>query len=110
MKTYNVRITRQAAQHLESILDYIAIDLSSPDAAERLRVLLKEEIESLSTFPERIKLVDDEPWRSEGIRRKPVHNYYVYFWIDEENKKVQVISVVYVKREQNTQMEKMERY
>ncbi len=29
-----------------------------------------------------------------------VKNYYVYFWIDEENSKVQVTAVIYVARDQ----------
>ena len=59
-------------------------------------------------MPERIKLAEEEPWRSEGIRRMRVKNYYVYFWIDEDNSKVQVTSVIYVSRDQSVQLAMME--
>ncbi len=29
-------------------------------------------------MPERIKLTEEEPWRSQGIHRMRVKNYYVY--------------------------------
>lgn len=37
-----------------------------------------------------------------------VKNYYVYFWIDENNNKVQVTSIIYVARDQAAQLERME--
>lgn len=55
-------------------------------------------------MPERIKLTEEEPWRSEGIHRMRVRNYYVYFWIDDENDRVQVTSVIYVARDQAAQL------
>lgn len=108
MKEYTVRITRQARDHLRRIKKYIEEELLAPDAAKNTIETLKKEIKSLSKMPERIKLTDEEPWRSEGIHRMRVKNYYVYFWIDEDNAKVQVTSVIYVARDQATQLEFME--
>ena len=108
MKEYAVRITRQARAHLRGIKKYIEEELLEPDVAKNTIDSLKEEIKSLSHMPARIKLTDEEPWRSEGIHRMRVKNYYVYFWIDEDNAKVQVTSVIYVARDQATQLEFME--
>ena len=108
MKEYTVRITRQARDHLRGIKKYIEEELLAPDAAKNTIETLKKEIKSLSKMPERVKLTDEEPWRSEGIHRMRVKNYYVYFWIDEDNAKVQVTSVIYVARDQATQLEFME--
>lgn len=108
MKEYNVRITRQARDHLRGIKKYIEEELLSPDAARNTIGTLKKEIKNLSKMPERVKLTDEEPWRSEGIHRLRVKNYYVYFWIDEDNAKVQVTSVIYVARDQVSQLELME--
>lgn len=107
MKTYTVRITRQAKEHLWSIKEYIAKELLAPDAARNMIELLKKEIKSLSQMPERIKLTEELPWRNEGIRRMRVKNYYVYFWIDEKNDRVQIISVIYVARDQEKQLKLM---
>ena len=108
MKTYSVRITRQARDHLRSIKKYIEKELLAPDAARNTISVLKKEIESLSKMPERIKLTEEEPWKTEGVHQMRVKNYYVYFWIDEDNRKVQVTSVIYVARDQATQLKLME--
>lgn len=109
MKTYTIRITRQAREHLKGIKKYITDELLAPDAARNTIATLKREIKSLSQMPERIKLTDEEPWQSEGVRRMRVKGYYVYFWIDEEKSKVQILSVVYVARDQAAQLELMEK-
>lgn len=104
MKTYTVRITRQAREHLRGIKKYIAEELLAPDAAKNTIAAIKKEIKSLDKMPERIKMTEEEPWRSEGIHRMRVKNYYVYFWIDEENSRVQVTSVIYAARDQAAQL------
>lgn len=104
MKTYTVRITRQAREHLRGIKKHIAEELLAPEAAKNTIAAIKQEIKSLDKMPERIKLTEEEPWRSEGIHRMRVKNYYVYFWIDEENSKVQLTSVIYVARDQAGQL------
>ncbi len=58
-------------------------------------------------MPFRIKLTEEEPWRTEGIHQMRVKNYYVYFWIDEENYEVQIIAVIYVARDQMTQLNRL---
>lgn len=108
MKNYTVRITRQARELLRGIKKYISEELLAPEAAQNTIAVLKKEIKSLSSMPERIELTEEEPWRSEGIHRMHVKNYYVYFWIDEENSKVQITSVIYVARDQAAQLELME--
>ena len=107
MKIYTVRITRQAKEHLRRIKRYIAEELLAPEAAKNTITVLKKEIQSLSRMPERIKFTEEEPWRSEGIHRMRVRNYYVYFWIDEDSCKVQVTSVIYAARDQAAQLELM---
>lgn len=108
MDKYKVRITRQARDHLREIRRHIQTVLLSPIAAKNTIAALKEEMKYLDTMPERVHLTPEEPWRSQGIRRLQVKNYFVYFWVDDEMKKVQVIGVIYVHREQTRQLELME--
>ena len=101
MKAYTVRITRQAREHLRGIRKYIEGELLAPDAARNTTMALKKEIKSLSEMPERIKLTDEEPWRSEGVHRMRVKNYYVYFWIDEDSLKVYIVGYSYMGQNQD---------
>ena len=61
-------------------------------------------INDLSYSPKKYKLIDEEPWRSEGVRKISVNNFLVYYWIDEENLRVQVFAVIYEKRDQIKQL------
>ncbi len=58
-------------------------------------------------MPKRHSLVDEEPWRTEGVRKIVVKNFLIYFWVDNENMRVQVTAVIYAKRDQMVQLAKM---
>lgn len=106
-KVYFVKITTQADEQLQAIVKYIASDLKAPKAALRLLDEIENATSSLSEFPHRVALTEEEPWRSLGIHKMPVKNFLVYFWIDEENSKVQVTAVIYGKRDQINQLSQM---
>ena len=101
---YKIRITRQAVAHLREIRRYIEVELAAPDAALNTIRTIRAEIAKLAYMPEKIRTIDEEPWKYDGFRKIRVKNYYVYFWIDEENRKVQVIAVIYVKMDQVNQL------
>lgn len=52
-------------------------------------------------------MIDEEPWRAEGIRKIVVNKFIVYYWIDKDKKKVQVTAVIYEKRDQIEQLKNM---
>lgn len=104
---YTVKVTKPAERQMLEIVDYISHKLCNPDAAYRLLDELERQISSLSEFPHRIALTEEEPWHSIGVHRMVVGHYLVYFWIDEAAKKVQVTGVVYGRRDQRKQLAKM---
>lgn len=107
-RIYLVKITTQAEEQLQEITKYIASELRAPKSALRLLDEMESAISSLSQFPQRIVLTEEEPWHSYGIHKMPVKNFLIYFWIDEENGKVQVTAVIYGKRDQMKQLSQME--
>ena len=102
---YKLIILPEAQKNIRGIILYIARELMAPHAALNLQDEFQKEINSLAKMPKRIKTVDEQPWKDAGIRKTRVKNYYIYFWIDEENKKVQIIAVIYVRRDQARQLE-----
>ena len=108
MGEYRIRITRQAREHLREIRRYIEKELLAPIAAKNTITAIKAEMSSLSDMLGRVHLTPEEPWHSKCVHRTRVKNYYIFFWIDEENKKVQIIGVIYVRRDQSKQLEQME--
>ena len=107
-KTYIVKITAQAEEQLQAIVKYIASELIAPKAALRLLDEIESSISLLSQFPHRVALTEEEPWRSTGIHKMPVKNLLVYFWIDEENSKVQVTAIICGRRDQIKQLSQMD--
>lgn len=55
---------------------------------------------AVSEFPARIKPIEQEPWKSRGVRRMLCKNYYVYFRIDENTKRVYILNVIYSRSDQ----------
>mgnify|MGYP002869692939 FL=1 len=108
MSGYRIRITRQARDHLREIRRYIEHELLAPIAAKNTIAAIKAEMQSLTHMPDRIQLTPEQPWHDQGVHRDRVNNYYIYFWIDEKDKKVQIIGVVYVRRNQSRQLELMD--
>ena len=69
---------------------------------------LEKEIASLDQFPNRVPLTEEEPWHSQGVHKLPVKNYLVYFWVDEDAKKVQVFGIIYGRRDQRHQLSNLD--
>ena len=105
MEQHVIRVTAQARQHLRLIRDYIAIDLRQPEIAKKLLELLQKEISTLSYMPYRVKLIEEMPWRDMGFRKIRVKNYYIYFWVNDDTREVNIIAVIYVRRDQARQLE-----
>ncbi len=107
-KTYIVKTTSQAEEQIQEIVHYIVLELKAPEAALHLLDTLEDAFTSLAQFPQRVALVAEEPWYTKGIHRLPVKNFLVYFWIDEDNMKVQITAVIYRKRDQLRQLSQMD--
>ena len=106
---YTIRVTAQAQEQLREIAHYIAYELQAPETALRMLETLETAMNTLSLFPSRIALTEEEPWRSRGVRRMPVKNYLVYFWIDEAAYIVQIMAVIYGRRDQAERLAEMDR-
>ena len=107
MKTYEVKITDHALEQMQETIDYISNQLASPHTARKWISNIKRRISSLSQAPKRIKLINDEPWHSEGIRKMVVNKFLVYFYIDEPLLTVWITAVVYSGMEQTAQLEQI---
>ena len=105
---YEVRIALQAQAHLREIRDYIAQKLLAPEAAKNTVQRLGTVMASLSQMPNRIPLIEEEPWRSEGVRVRAVRNFLIYFWVNEAEKTVQIIAVIYARRDQTSVLSQLD--
>ena len=93
MEDYAVQITEEALSDMEVVYRYIAEKLQSPENALRQYNRIADEILSLRVFPERYRLVDFEPERSEGLRRVLAGSYSVFYVVREN--RVIVTNILY---------------
>ena len=103
-KIYRIRITDYAQEQMQEIQEYIAVTLRAPDTAVKWRKNMQRELASLSRFPARIPLTEEEPWHSEEIHKMVVGKYLVFFLIKEISCEVWITAVVYGSRNQRQQL------
>ena len=103
---YKVIITPEAQDDIRSSVMYIARELANPKAAIALQEEFRKEIISLDTMPLRYNVVEEQPWRALGVRKVKVKNHYVYYITDDETKTVSIIAVIYVRMDQQNQVNK----
>ncbi|MDY6268282.1 MAG: type II toxin-antitoxin system RelE/ParE family toxin [Selenomonadaceae bacterium] len=95
MTIYTVDITEQADADLRSIYAYIAGQLQAPDNAKGQLSRLEAAIFSLDQMPERYRRYEKEPWRTRNFRMMPVDRFVVFYTVDEKERIVAVIRVMY---------------
>ena len=105
-KKYKVELTSLAGSQLLRIGEYIRNELQAPDAAKRTIDYLEMELSKLDTMPERVVLIDMEPWRSRGVHKYVMANYIAYFVIMQENI-VRVTAVCLGRHDQKKQLKDM---
>ena len=103
---YELIVVPEAQYDIREILLYIVDELAAPQAALSLNEDLRHGIKSLSFMPKRTKPIEEQPWGEMGVRKIRIRNYYIYYWIDEENKTIKIIAVIYTRMDQEEQLQK----
>ncbi len=105
--TYKVKLTTGAVYQLKDAIGYISKVLLEPETARRWSDRIKKDISSLESMPFRFPLVEEMPWREEGIRKMRVENFIVYYFVDEAASEVWITAVVYARRDQTSALRNM---
>lgn len=84
MKKYKIKITSLAEHDLENIGDYISYDLNNPISAANLINGIKKQINSLTNFPERNEIENDDVLAKLGVRKEYYKNYKIYYVVDAD--------------------------
>lgn len=99
--SYNIHITATAERDLIRAADHIEFVLKNPKAADDLLNEAEKQINSLSDFPEKFRLVDDPVLASWGIRFVIVNGYLAFYTISEEENLVIIIRFLFQKSNWN---------
>ena len=105
---YQIELTNQAKNDLDEIYSYIAFTLLSPDVAANMYHSIIDAIRSLDSMPLRNPLMDDELWKSRGLRKCFVKNYTAFYLVDEVNAIVRIVRIMYSGRDIRYQLSESE--
>lgn len=98
MEQYDVIVYDSAQDDIRDAVGYVSRTLLEPDTARGLLLRFQEEILSLANIPERFSLVSDPYLASLGFRVTSVGNYLIFYTVRREARKVDVVRVIYGKR------------
>ena len=106
-KKYSIYITNYALDQMQKIKRYIAEELLAPQAAKDLLSAMRDAARFIGGIAISYPLLEEDKWREQGIRKIVVKNFLMYYWINEEKRTVYVTAVIYGKRNQLNELEKM---
>lgn len=101
---YQVFTTEKAEEDLNSIADYLIYKLLAGETALKQIGRIEQAVMSLEEMPERYRIYDKEPWKEKNLHVMGVDNYLVFYIIDNGNKTVTVIRIMYGKRDIESQL------
>ena len=99
MGEYKVRISDLAKQDIRDTASYIMSDLQEPAIADKTIENMVDAIFTLEDMPTRIGLVRDDRLAGKQIRGLHINNYTAFYRVHEETKTVEVIRVLYSRRD-----------
>ena len=99
MGKFRVNISDLGKQDIREIASYIKHTLQEPVIARRTVDAIVDAIHTLEDNPARIALVNDARLASMQIRGLYVKNYTVFFRVSETSKIVEIIRVLYSRRD-----------
>lgn len=88
---YRIKFTRNAADHLQEIFDYIEKD--SAQNASRMIGRIVDAIDALEQLPHRYRVLPGVDTHGVEVRSMPVPPYLVRYHVDDVNFVVTVLSV-----------------
>lgn len=98
MYQYDVQISNQAERDLYDILHYIEFGLQEPNIAEKFYKKVNEKISNLDVNPKKYQIVDEIVIKRLELRKFSVNNYIVFYKVYDSDKIVQVLRILYAKR------------
>ena len=99
MSKYDIEITKPAENDLREIGRYISNELLETDRALKVVDKIANAIFKLEEMPLRYSIVSDDKLASQGIRNFIIDNYIVFYIVNEKNKLVTIIRVLYKRRD-----------
>ena len=98
MCKYNIYVSNNAKQDLLNIRCYITNVIGAQMALNNLLITIDKAIFSLEKNPLRCSKISNNTIKKYDVRKLLVKNYIIFFRIIDDTKSVQILRVLYVRR------------
>lgn len=92
---YKVKFTEKCIEDIEEACRYIQEELKEENAANRLRIKIKDSVRGLSTYPEMYAKIEKFDRVKRKYRRIPIDNYVLLYTVDKESEVVYISHLYY---------------
>ena len=92
---YKVKFTEKCLEDIDEACNYIEERLKAKNAANRLRIKIKDSVKGLFEFPEMYAKIEKIDREKRIYRKIPIDNYVLLYTVDEENKTVYISHMYY---------------
>ena len=98
MNKYKIQFSKNAKTDLIDTYSYIKYNLQETAIAKKLIAKIREEINKLKDNPTIYAVIKDEIIKKREIRKIKVNNYIVFYRVEENNKVVEIVRIMYGRR------------
>ena len=100
MNKYKIQFSKDAREDLIDTYNYnyIKYNLQEPVIAKKLIAKIREEINKLKDNPTIYSNIKDEIIKKREIRKVKINNYIVFYRVEENDKIVEIVRIMYVRR------------
>lgn len=98
MYKYKIQFSKDARNDLIDTYSYIKYNLQEPLIAKKLIAKIREEINKLKDNPTIFAVIKDEIIQKRKIRKIKINNYIVFYKVNENNKIVEIVRIMYTRR------------
>ena len=92
---YTIIIEKYAQKDIESIYNYICNNLVNKEAAVKLLNKINKKFDSIALFPKSAPLINNDYVKNKNIRKLLIDNYIAFYEVDDKNKEIRVIRIMY---------------
>ena len=98
MNKYKIQFSKDARKDLIDNYSYIKYNLQEITIAKKFIVKIREEINKLKNNPTIYAVIKDEIIKKRKIRKIKVNNYIVFYKVEEKNKIVEIVRIMYARK------------
>ena len=98
MNKYKIQFSKDSRKDLIDIYSYIKYNSQEPAIAKKLIEKIRGETNKLKDNPTIYAVIKDEIIKKREIRKIKVNNYIVFYKVEEKNKIVEIVRIMYGRR------------